>query len=106
MKSLSRLLPIIGGAVAGGAIAFAVASGSTTTHSVTTTVVQPSVSSTLPTSFSNGKTQSINQIYRAVGPGVVDITTSSTQNTSGVFGFGQQASGGSRLDRVCWTLKP
>jgi putative serine protease PepD len=90
MKGLSRLLPIIAGAVAGGAIALAVANGSTTTHSVTTTtVVQPSSSPTLPTSFSNGKAQTINQIYRSVGPGVVDITTSSTQNTGGVFGFGQ-----------------
>jgi putative serine protease PepD len=90
MKGLSRLLPIIGGAIAGGAIALAVANGSTTTHSVTTTtVVQPSNSPTLPTSFSDGKAQTINQIYRAVDPGVVDITTSSTQNTGGVFGFGQ-----------------
>jgi putative serine protease PepD len=90
MKGLNRLLPIIAGAIAGGAIALAVASGGTTTHSVTTTtVVQPSSSPTLPTSFSNGKAQTINQIYRAVGPGVVDITTSSTQNTGGVFGFGQ-----------------
>ncbi|HUA05220.1 MAG TPA: trypsin-like peptidase domain-containing protein [Solirubrobacteraceae bacterium] len=90
MKGLSRLLPIIAGAIAGGAIALAIANGSTTTHSVTTTtVVQPSSSPTLPTSFSNGKAQTINQIYRSVGPGVVDITTSSTQNTGGVFGFGQ-----------------
>ena len=90
MKRLSRVLPIIGGAIAGGAIALAVASGSTTTHSVTTTtVVQPSSSPTLPTSFSNGRPETINQIYRAVGPGVVDITTSSTQNNGGVFGFGQ-----------------
>jgi putative serine protease PepD len=90
MKGLSRLLPIVAGAIAGGAIALAVASGGTTTHSVTTTtVVQPSSSPTLPTSFSNGKAQTINQIYRSVGPGVVDITTSSTQNTGGVFGFGQ-----------------
>ncbi|HEY1516715.1 MAG TPA: trypsin-like peptidase domain-containing protein [Solirubrobacteraceae bacterium] len=90
MKGLSRLLPIIGGAIAGGAIALAVASGGTTTHSVTTTtVVQPSSSPALPTSLSNGRAQTINQIYRAVGPGVVDITTSSTQNSGGVFGFGQ-----------------
>ncbi len=91
MKVLTRLLPIIGGAVAGGAIALAVASGSTTTHSVTTTtVVQPASSPSLPTSFNDGKAQTINQIYKSVGPGVVDITTSSTQNTGGVFGFGQQ----------------
>lgn len=90
MKGLSRLLPIIGGAIAGGAIALAVANGSTTTHSVTTTtVVQPSNAPTLPTSFSDGRSQTINQIYRAVDPGVVDITTSSTQNNGGVFGFGQ-----------------
>jgi S1-C subfamily serine protease len=89
MKRLSRLLPVIGGAVAGGAIAFAVAGGSTNTHSVTTTVVQPSSSPTLPTSFSNSKAQTINQLYRSVGPGVVDITTSSTQNGTGIFGFGQ-----------------
>jgi putative serine protease PepD len=91
MKVLTRLLPIIGGAVAGGAIALAVANGSTTTHSVTTTtVVQPASASTLPTSFSDGGAQTISQIYKTVGPGVVDITTSSTSNTSGVFGFGQQ----------------
>ena len=90
MKGLSRLLPIVGGAIAGGAIALAVANGSTTTHSVTTTtVVQPSSSPALPTSFSSGRSQTINQIYRTVGPGVVDITTSSTQSTGGVFGFGQ-----------------
>jgi putative serine protease PepD len=91
MKTLTRLLPIIGGAVAGGAIALAVANGSTTTHSVTTTtVVQPAGSPALPTSFANGKAQTINQIYKSVGPGVVDIKTSSSQNTGGVFGFGQQ----------------
>jgi putative serine protease PepD len=56
----------------------------------TTTVVQPSNSPTLPTSFSDGKPQTINQIYKAVDAGVVDITTSATQNTSGIFGFGQQ----------------
>jgi putative serine protease PepD len=90
MKTLNRLLPVIGGAVAGGVIALVLASGSTTSHSVTTTtVVQPDNSSSLPTSFSNAKPQSINQIYRQVDPGVVDITTSSTQSTGGVFGFGQ-----------------
>lgn len=93
MKSLSRLLPIIGGAVAGGAIALAVASGSTTTHSVTTTtVVQPSSQpASLPTNFSSGRSLTINQLYKMVGPGVVDITTSSTANSNnGIFGFGQQ----------------
>jgi putative serine protease PepD len=90
MKTLTRLLPIIGGAVAGGAIALAVANGSTTTHSVTTTTVVQPAGSALPTSFANGKAQTINDIYKSVGPGVVDIKTSSSQNTGGVFGFGQQ----------------
>jgi putative serine protease PepD len=91
MKLLTRVLPIIGGAVAGGAIALAVASGSTTTHSVTTTVVQPSSSPAIPTSFSgSSKALTINQIYQQDDPGIVDITTSSTQNsTGGIFGFGQ-----------------
>ncbi len=91
MKVLTRLLPIIGGAIAGGLIALAVANGNSTTHSVTTTtVVQPSNSSPLPTSFSNAKASTINDIYRSDGPGVVDITTSSTQSgSSGIFGFGQ-----------------
>ncbi|HTU86571.1 MAG TPA: trypsin-like peptidase domain-containing protein [Solirubrobacteraceae bacterium] len=91
MKLLTRLLPIIGGAVAGGAIALAVASGSTTTNSTTTTtVVQPSGSPAIPTSFSgSSKALTINQIYQQDDPGVVDITTSSTQNTGGIFGFGQ-----------------
>jgi putative serine protease PepD len=91
MKTLKRILPLIGGAVAGGAIAFAVANGSTTTHSVTTTtVVQPAGSPALPTSFANGKAQTINEIYKSVDSGVVDIKTSSSQNTGGIFGFGQR----------------
>jgi putative serine protease PepD len=91
MKTLTRLLPIIGGALAGGAIALAVASGGTTTHSVTTTtVVQPGNSPAIPTSFSGStKALTISQIYQQDDPGVVDITTSSTQNSTGIFGFGQ-----------------
>ena len=91
MKTLKLILPLIGGAVAGGVIALAIAGGSSTTHSVTTTtVVQPAGSSALPTSVANGRAQTINQIYKVVGPGVVDIKTSSSQNTGGIFGFGQQ----------------
>jgi putative serine protease PepD len=90
MKTLTRVLPVIGGVIAGGAIALAVANGGTTHSVTTTTVVQSTSSPTVPTSFSNSSPRTISQIYKAVGPGVVDITTSSTQNTSGVFGFGQQ----------------
>ena len=94
MRGLSRLIPVIGGAVAGGVIAVVVASGSTTTHSTTTTVLQPSSASTIPTSLTGTITGSrgltVNQIYRADSPGVVDITV--TQQSSGGpgpgFGFG------------------
>ena len=41
MSSLSRWVPILGGAVAGGVIALVIASGAGSTHSVTTTVVRP-----------------------------------------------------------------
>jgi putative serine protease PepD len=90
MKLVSRLLPVVGGAVAGGVIAFAVASGSTTTHSVTTTVVQPSSGSTIPTSLTAGSGMTVNQIYRSASPGVVDITVTETQSQGGggPFGFG------------------
>jgi putative serine protease PepD len=89
MKVLTRLLPILVGVLAGGAIALVIANGNSTHSVTTTTVVQPSTSSPVPTSFTNQSAQSINQIYRNDSPGVVDITTSSTQNTGGIFGFGQ-----------------
>jgi S1-C subfamily serine protease len=82
------MIPIVGGAVAGGVIAFAVASGGGTTHSVTTTVVQPSGSISVPTSLSGGKTGlSVNQIYKNASPGVVDILVTS-QSSGGGSPFG------------------
>jgi putative serine protease PepD len=98
MSRIGRLVPIIGGAIAGGAIALVVASGSSSTHTVTTTVAQPqSQTSTVPTSLSANKGLTINQIYRAASPGVVDITVTEQQQSGGL-GFGgsggqQQASG-------------
>jgi len=91
MKGLSRLIPVIGGAVAGGVIAAVIASGSTTTRSTTTTVVQPSRASAIPTSLTGSSASShgetINQIYRQDSPGVVDIVV--TQQSGGPgFGFG------------------
>ncbi len=93
MSRMSRLLPIIGGAIAGGVIAVVIASGSSSTHSSVTTTVYRSTASSIPSSFTNGKGLTINQIYRAASPGVVDITVTST--TSGGFGFGgsQQSQG-------------
>ncbi len=95
MKTFSRWMPILGGAVAGGAIALAVAGGSSSTRSVTTTVVRPAPQAALPASFSSGKGPTVNQIYRSASPGVVDIlVTSQTSNpASGLFGGGQKAQG-------------
>jgi putative serine protease PepD len=86
MRRMNGLLAIVGGAIAGGAIALAVAGGSTTKHtSTTTTVVQ---SAAVPTSLnSSGHGLTINQIYRAASPGVVDITVTDVSN-SGTNPFG------------------
>jgi putative serine protease PepD len=85
MSRFSRLIPIIGGAVAGGLIALVIASGNSSTRSVTTTVVQPS-NQAVPASFSNAHGMTINQIYKAASPGVVDIVVTSESKTPG-FGF-------------------
>jgi putative serine protease PepD len=85
MSRFSRLIPIIGGAVAGGLIALVIASGNSSTRSVTTTVVQPS-NQAVPASFSNAHGMTINQIYKATSPGVVDIVVTSESKTPG-FGF-------------------
>jgi putative serine protease PepD len=81
-------MPIIGGAVAGGAIALAIASGGSSSKSVTTTVVRPAQQAALPASFSSGKGLTVNQIYRSASPGVVDIivTAQSSNPASGFFG--------------------
>ncbi len=86
MKSLSRLLPVIAGAVAGGLIAVVIASGQSSSHSVTTTVVRPSPQPALPASFSKAGGESVNQIYRSASPGVVDIIVTSQSRNPG-FGF-------------------
>jgi putative serine protease PepD len=99
MSRLSRLVPIIGGAVAGGAIALAVASGGGGSNSpATQTVTQSAGSAAVPTALSTNHGLTINQIYRAASPGVVDITVSTTaQGGGGFFGGGgggqQQATG-------------
>ncbi len=90
MRNLSRLIPAVGGAVAGGVIALVVASGSTTTHSTTTTVINQSPASAIPTSLTgtaeSGRGLTVNQIYRDASPGVVDILVTE-QSTSGSGGF-------------------
>jgi len=92
MTRLSRLIPIIGGAVAGGAIALAVASGSTTTRSVTTTTVVQTEG--IPTSLRSSGGLTINQIYRQASPGVVDIQVTQASQGFGGFGGGQQSGEG------------
>jgi S1-C subfamily serine protease len=98
MKTLSRWIPVIGGAIAGGVIALIIASGSTGT-STTTTVVQqsPGASATSePTSIKSTGGMTINQIYKSASPGVVDIVvTSQSQNPSpGFFGGSGQTQQG------------
>ncbi|HEY2440683.1 MAG TPA: trypsin-like peptidase domain-containing protein [Solirubrobacteraceae bacterium] len=92
---MSRWIPVIGGAIAGGVIALIIASG--TTGNTTTTVYQPSgatgtsaSSTSEPASIKSTGGMTINQIYRAASPGVVDIlVTSQSQNPSlGFFGGG------------------
>ncbi len=95
MRTLSRWIPVIGGAIAGGVIALIIASGSTGT-TTTTTVVQssPNASSSgsgtsatgEPTSIKSTGGMTINQIYRSASPGVVDILVTSQSQNPG-FGF-------------------
>lgn len=92
LKLFRVLLPLIAGAAAGAVVALAV-SGSGSTRTVTSTTVLPEASSAQPASLGPSHGLSVGQLYRRDDPGVVDITTSSTQST-GIFGFGQQKTEG------------
>jgi S1-C subfamily serine protease len=94
MSPKGGLLGAIGGAIAGGAIALAIASGSTSTHNTTTTVYQSS--GRIPTSLSTGHGMTVNQIYRSASPGVVDIKVTSVSSGGGFgpFGGGSQQTQG------------
>jgi putative serine protease PepD len=94
MSNVSRWLPIIGGAVAGGIIALVIAgTSSSSPHSVTTTVIRQTQPETLPTAFTKGSGMSINQIYRAASPGVVDIIVTAQSQSPGFGFFGGSGSG-------------
>lgn len=93
LKLFRLLLPLIAGAAAGAVVALVVSSGNSSTKTVTTTTVLPDARSAQTTSLTPSHATSINALYRADDPGVVDITTSSTQST-GIFGFGQQKTEG------------
>jgi len=92
MRKLSRWIPIIGGAVAGGVIALVIASGhGSSTRNVTTTVVQSSTRA-VPTALNPGGGMSINQIYKADSPGVVDILVTTNGQGQSLLGGGSQQS--------------
>jgi S1-C subfamily serine protease len=91
MTRISRLLPLIGAAVAGAVIAVIVASA-TSTHSTTTTTVLAPQTPGVPTSASTTRGLNVNQIYRQASPGVVDIQV--TMNTGQTFPFGGGQQGG------------
>src|SRR3979411_1527313 len=93
MNRLIRLLPTVGGAVAGGVIALILAGGSTTTRSVTTTVIQQSAGAGLPTSLSSSRGLTVNQIYRNASPGVVDIVVTQNSPSLSPFWGTQQSTG-------------
>jgi putative serine protease PepD len=92
--SARSYLPVLGGAVAGGAIALAVAGGSTS-KSVTTTAFVPASQASIPASVSTGRGLSVNQISKLATPGVVDIKVTATQSGGGgIFGGGTQQTRG------------
>jgi putative serine protease PepD len=94
MSNVSRWLPIIGGAVAGGIIALVIAGTSgSSSPSVTTTVVRQGEPAALPTTFTKGSGMSINQIYRSASPGVVDIIVTAQSQSPGFGFFGGGGSG-------------
>ena len=96
MKTFSRWMPIIGGAVAGGIIALVVASSSNSSQTVTRTVTTAAQQAALPASFSKSSGMTVNQIYKSTSPGVVDIVvTSQSQNPSLNF-FGGNGNGGTQ----------
>jgi S1-C subfamily serine protease len=100
MRNLSRWVPVVGGAIAGGIIALVIASSGhhNSNRSVTTTVVQSGSGTSEPTSFarSGSSGMSINQIYQQDGPGVVDIlvkSKSSGSSSNSLFGGSQVQEG-------------
>jgi putative serine protease PepD len=92
MSPLTRTIPVIAGAVAGGLIALVVANGSST-KTVTTTVVQPARAANVPTSL-GGRGLSVNQIYKQASPGVVDILVTAQSGSLDPLGGGSQQAQG------------
>ena len=93
MKVFRLLLPLFAGAIAGAIVALIISGGSGSTHTTTSTTVLPEARTAQPASLGPGHGLSVSALYRKDGRGVVDITTSSTQS-AGIFGFGQQRTQG------------
>jgi putative serine protease PepD len=102
MKRIILSLPILAGAVAGAIVALAIGAGSSS-KTVTETIVSPAATSgtaaastsasasaatAVPNSASTGGGLSINQIYKKVSAGVVDITVTSETSSGGGGLFG------------------
>ena len=88
MRSLKTFVPALAGAAAGAIVAVVIASGSGGSTKTVTTVVSSnqSASASVPSTLSSTHGLTINQIYRLASPGVVDITVTSQQSSSGFFG--------------------
>jgi S1-C subfamily serine protease len=80
MIRLTKVLPVIAGAIAGAIVALLIASGGTT-KTVTDEIVSQNSSVPASTTTKTGGL-TINQIYKKDSPGVVDITTTSVQQGS------------------------
>jgi putative serine protease PepD len=87
MNAMNRFLPVLGGAVAGGAIALAVSGGTSHKTITTTSVVATQPAAGVQTSMKSGSGLTVNQISKLASPGVVDIRVTAVQQTGG-FGFG------------------
>ncbi|HWF72887.1 MAG TPA: trypsin-like peptidase domain-containing protein [Solirubrobacteraceae bacterium] len=90
---MKRFLPVIlAGAVAGGVVGLVAADNNSTTKVITETTGSAAAAKPgpIPTALNSSKGLTVNQIYKADGPGVVDIQVNATSssNGGGFFGFG------------------
>jgi putative serine protease PepD len=90
MKSLRTILPVLGGAIAGAIVALIISHGGTS-KTITDEIVSQG-SSSVPTALTRSSGTTINQIYRAASPGVVDIDVTSVSSDSNQLGFFQAPS--------------
>ena len=94
MSRITSIVPVLAGAAAGAVVAVAIGSGGSTktvtetiaTHAAATSSAASSASAasgaTIPTALTSAKGgMTINQIYRNVSPGVVDITVTAQSNS-------------------------